>query len=623
MQQSEIHQQANVIVLACALVLLIALGTTEVQPWDEALYAVRARAILEWSAWSDQTPYALGGLYSSSYPPLSVWLMVFSMKVFGQTPFAIRFISMLCGAGLLVAIYDIARWMFSKTTAIVAPVILSGCIVWNTYSRWGMTDIPLICFSVGALAFFLRANYYSQSKNQSSRQRWIYVALYGVCTWCALMTKIGVSLLPLCFLAFPIVSSIVSKVLPLTTNDDSVDGLLHRIQHSASISDIVTSTEGTSVATKPILRWLILSATFFVLLALPWYWMMIQSYGKEFSSVLLIPHAYSVVEGNSRSLGLLYYINQLLIQHPLIIFSFAWFAGILTRRNVIVASRSLVLDIFLAVWFIGALILFSIAPTKMPHYTLVMIVPAILLSLKSFDLWSIHLLKEKQYAYYILAVFFACIWVSSSYIRNSFRSVLSGSFDLLTLALVILFISVLALLLRMKSERRISHLVRLYPLILYGIPIVFVIRIGILNLTHSGSELQGAKSAALWLKERDEAGTEEVNERDLVVLYHKHTSADSLVPDISWYTEGWTAGLREGYTVRHVALPEFDVSASTLIELDTVTSPILYCGGYNATLTARVRSILDSRRTILFSSPNYVIYGNYQWRERPISMANK
>jgi 4-amino-4-deoxy-L-arabinose transferase-like glycosyltransferase len=620
LQQSELHQQANVIILACSLVLLIALGTAEVQPWDEALYAVRARAILEWSAWSDQTPYALGGLYSSSYPPLSVWLMAVSMKIFGQTPFAIRFVSMLCGAGLLVGVYDIARWMFTKSTAIVAPVILAGCIVWNTYSRWGMTDIPLICFSVGALAFFLRAFYYNHQQKELPRQFWIYIVFYGVCTWSALMTKVGVSLLPLCFLALPLLSSIIQRFYPLTTNTNPVDELLHRVQNTVSIGDVVLQLDKNKESRNPALRWLTIVATFAVLLAVPWYWMMASTHGKEFTSVFFIPHVYSVVESNSRSLGVLYYINQLLIQHPLMIFSFTWFIAVSTRRTIITASRSLILDVLLALWFVGALILFSIAPTKMPHYTLIMLIPAILLSLKSYELWSIHLFKEKQYSFYILIVLFACFWVSSSDVRNSFRGILSGSVDWISLVILICLGLAFLALLRMKSERRISLVVRLYPFILYAIPIAFIIHMGILNLTHSGSELQGAKSVAEWLKERDETGTAEVNERDIVVLYHKHTSADSLVPDVSWYTEGWTAGLRDGYTVRHVALPESDVSASTLIELDTVTSPILYCGGYNPTLIARVRSILDSRRTILFSSPNYVIYGEYQFRERPISM---
>ena len=56
----------------------------EVQPWDEALYCVRANACLQFGAWLDQTQYAVGGLYSSTHPPLLIWLMAGFVKLFGE-----------------------------------------------------------------------------------------------------------------------------------------------------------------------------------------------------------------------------------------------------------------------------------------------------------------------------------------------------------------------------------------------------------------------------------------------------------------------------------------------------------------------------------------------------------
>ena len=85
---------------AVALMRFVNLGFLDLQAWDEALYAVRAETIAQFGAILDQTPFSIGGLYSSLHPPLYVWLTSVSFLLFGVTEFAARFFSAIFGGNM-------------------------------------------------------------------------------------------------------------------------------------------------------------------------------------------------------------------------------------------------------------------------------------------------------------------------------------------------------------------------------------------------------------------------------------------------------------------------------------------------------------------------------------------
>jgi 4-amino-4-deoxy-L-arabinose transferase-like glycosyltransferase len=88
------------------------LGFKEIQMWDEALYAVRAKAIYYFNCWLDQTDYAEGGLYSSSHPPLYIWLTALLYKLFTINEFTSRFFSALFSSLCLVFTYLLIKKIF-------------------------------------------------------------------------------------------------------------------------------------------------------------------------------------------------------------------------------------------------------------------------------------------------------------------------------------------------------------------------------------------------------------------------------------------------------------------------------------------------------------------------------
>src|SRR3972149_5023847 len=103
---------SGILLFVCGL-RFVNLGFGEIQEWDEALYAVRAKAIVQlgdWptkdlTGWLDQTAYSVGGLYSAAHPPLYIWLTAITYRLFGITEFTTRLWAAVFGSGIVVIMY--------------------------------------------------------------------------------------------------------------------------------------------------------------------------------------------------------------------------------------------------------------------------------------------------------------------------------------------------------------------------------------------------------------------------------------------------------------------------------------------------------------------------------------
>ena len=190
---SSIHTVIAVISFFIIL-LFLNLNNFEIQPWDEGLYAIRAKAVLEHKLYFDQTEYSAGGLYSSTYPPLTVWLLALSMNYLGESPLAIRFFSVIFSILSLVLIYNISRKIFSIENSLISIFLLSTTLGWNFYSRQGMTDVPLTFFFL--LCFWASIKIFEA---REAKHLALWAAVFSLSFASALMTKIIISFLPLIF----------------------------------------------------------------------------------------------------------------------------------------------------------------------------------------------------------------------------------------------------------------------------------------------------------------------------------------------------------------------------------------------------------------------------------------
>ncbi len=169
----------GLVALAAALSLWN-LGNMEIQPYDEGYYALRVKAILQFDCWLDQTDYAIGGFYSASHPPLQLWLMAISAKLFGLSEFSLRLPSWCAFVGLLMTICSLA-YRVSDRAALFAVIVVgfSPMLVW--FARLGQFDMLVTLFSALQLLFYVRFL-------ESSRLR--DMAIGGIMLGLALLTKV-------------------------------------------------------------------------------------------------------------------------------------------------------------------------------------------------------------------------------------------------------------------------------------------------------------------------------------------------------------------------------------------------------------------------------------------------
>lgn len=332
------------ILLVLSLLVLLKFNSGELQPWDEALYACRAESITTSGNYIDQTNESLGGLYSSTSPPLTVWAIYLNMRIFGNNLFAIRLFSVICSIVSLILIYNIAKFVTDRK-AIIAPILLASSILWNYYSRQAMTEIPLNMLFLLNLLLLIR--YHLQADKSKST---IYLIAIALSFAGGMLTKITISLFPLAF------------------------ALMFAIKYH---------------------KWkqLLLAYSCGFLLGSLWYINMGLLHGSEFWNALFLPQITTAIEGNSRLGGIGYYINILLISQPLtILLPFSIF-----RRSHTFNSK-----VFL-IWFALMFAVLGISVTKNPHYVTYLLPSSILLIVCYFNKINI----KRDFIFILFAIFWS------------------------------------------------------------------------------------------------------------------------------------------------------------------------------------------------------------------------
>jgi 4-amino-4-deoxy-L-arabinose transferase-like glycosyltransferase len=484
-----------IIIALLAIIVFINLGTGEIQPWDEGLYAIRAKSILHYHVFWDQTQYSPGGLYSSTYPPLTIWFMSAFMAVFGENGFSVRLFSALCSVLSFIFIYFTAQRIVSRKYAILATVFIAVTLVWDKFSREGMTDIPLTFFFILTFWAVIKLREATDTKKIL-----VPLIIFTIGFTCSLMTKIVISFLPLLF------------VFLLLYNSGNK-------------------------------KWYLLIASLAAIaLASPWYLYMINHYGEPFYKTLFVPHIYTVVETNSPKLGVLYYLNQLLISNPLIIFSFIFFLILFIKgaRKYIVQSvdNKFILTSIL-IWFSLSFVVLSLARTKMLHYSLYMLPPAILISTLFIEKMVVFINSKRIIWILLMLALMLFLWGLDFNLRQDMKLVFtSGKFTIDTLVFLLIAIVLLSLIFFMPKRIIEKFTLNHYIKVVYIFSAALILKILIINMFFLQGHSYGAEKAADIFQHS--------GENSFVYLYNEATAADSLNPQIAWYTNGvmnhWVKG---------------------------------------------------------------------------------
>lgn len=539
------------------IVLIFNIELGEVQPWDEGLYAYRARAILESNQWWDQSSVSLGGLYSSTYPPLVPWMIALNLQIFGENLFAIRIFSVLCSTfAIFLFVFFLSKQFDYLITFLVGLNLLLSSH-WLFYSRQGMTDIPLLFFILSNIIVTVKF-----LEEQYKTKQLVLGLLISFTFFLGLMTKIVLSFIPLLTLIF------VYRYFPK----------------------------------KIFLKTLIFYALG-LLLAMPWYFFMSMKYGTTFISSLFPPHLFSIVEENRKSLGFFYYINQILISNPFLVLSFfSIFIRFKSKkfRNLFF-SGNIVSDIFFF-WFLSGLLIFSLAPTKLPHYTLYLLPPAFFLIC---ELISLHYnnLKLKEKTFLIIAVLFNLFWFFTPSFRQSIKE-MNFETPIISIALLLVAISIIGFIYFQERKRKIDFLSsqQLITTLFYIISSLLLV-LSIINFASNptGKVFGGERVSKFLMNHKIES---------FVYLFHKANDSDTLNPQIAWYSHGKYFGINKSKGTVFLALPINKIGLNELKQLQKYPNFVVVYYISSPKLPAKI--IVDElipERDILLLTPNYIIFG--------------
>lgn len=315
------------LVVFLCIVKLPSLITSDIQPWDEGMYATRVLSIHTNGDFVDQSNHSVGKFYSASHPPLLIWIGYFATLIFGVSSVVLKLTVFIFSLLCVLLILLIGRNLFSLSTGFYAALIFCSNLIFTVFSQRFQFDIPYTFFILLSFYFLFRYNETLKFK---------YIILGGIAFGCCLMTKILVGLyIPLIiFLSFFFIKEKVNFKL----------------------KDIfVLSAVG-------------------ILLSLPWHIYMLTSYGSEFTDYFFKFHIYDRalegVEMNEKNSGYLYHINYLLSIIP---YSVLIFPAIL--KHIFDFRKLNWMKIFLDVWFLAGLLILTFFRTKLEVYVLMILVP--------------------------------------------------------------------------------------------------------------------------------------------------------------------------------------------------------------------------------------------------------
>ena len=182
------------LILAFSAIFFINLGRGVLQTADEQTYSQWAYHMIRTGDYL--TPWADGAIsFMIGKPPLLDWLMALAYQVFGVTNFAARIWSAAFGALSLVFVFYLGKKLYNRTVGCMSAIVLGTFITYYVFARYAMTDVPLTCFIVASIYFFVL----SEGKENLVRDAVLSGLFFGL----ALMTKqIAAMLIPLIIFAY-------------------------------------------------------------------------------------------------------------------------------------------------------------------------------------------------------------------------------------------------------------------------------------------------------------------------------------------------------------------------------------------------------------------------------------
>jgi len=300
------------VTLVASMIMFFNLGGVPLLDPDEPVYAQTAREMISYDDFLSPRIY---GEFWYDKPPMYYWLVAGSFKVFGVGEFAARFPSALLAIACVFYIYFACSRLFSQQSGLVSALVLATSIEFFYLGKAAVTDMTLTLFLTIALLSFLEKRYY-----------WFYIGAA-----LAVVTKGPIGIV------FPV--AIVFLYMIVTRNFSQLKKMK-----------------------------IIPGAGIFLVIALPWYWLMFQQHGMPFVDTFIGFHNVTRFLSPEHQEGAVwYYFIPVLacgfFPWTAVLAQAVWSAVFVSREE----SKKLM---FLVIWAVFIFVFFSISKTKLPSYIL-------------------------------------------------------------------------------------------------------------------------------------------------------------------------------------------------------------------------------------------------------------
>lgn len=316
-------------VLSILLIIfkLHSLLTTDIQPWDEGMYATRLLSIHVNGDFFDQYSHSVGKFYSASHPPLLIWAGYFATLIFGVNAVVLKSLIFILSLLSILLILLIGKELFSLKIAFYSAIIFCSNIIFSVFSQRFQFDISYTFLILLSFYFLLLFN---------KTEKYKYIIYMGITFGACLMVKILVGFY------IPIVIGISYYFIKDKTN--------------FKIKDLFVLT------------------LIGILIAMPWHIYMLSTYGGEFTDYFFKFHVYDRafigVENSVKPSGIFYHVNYMLTIIPysiLIVFSFV--------KDLIDRKKLDWKKIFIWIWFLSGMLILALFKTKLEVYILLILPP--------------------------------------------------------------------------------------------------------------------------------------------------------------------------------------------------------------------------------------------------------
>ncbi|MDD5360753.1 MAG: glycosyltransferase family 39 protein [Ignavibacteria bacterium] len=398
---------------------------TDIQPWDEGMYAARVLSIKDSGDILDQSQHSIGKFYSGSHPPLLIWTGYIFTSIFGMNNVSFKIFIFLLSIALLWFIVLFGKKVYDNRIGMLAAIIFSSNIIFSIFCNRFQFDIPY------SLLIIISFYYVLKYEESGSKKYNIYAGIFfGLC----LMVKI-------------LVGFFIPMVLFFVV-------ILSGRKFKYSISDLFVLT---SIG---------------VIIAAPWHIYMFAAYGSEFANYFFFYHIYERalfgVEQNTKGSGYLYHINYLLTILPYgVIFLFG------AAKQMLNIKKIQPKELFILIWFMMGLLIITFFRTKLEVYIMLILLPGVFIA--SNYVRTLASAGNKEKILLLTATAFNIFWSVLNYFRieEGYKIQSSNINTFILLSALWVLISAVLIFFIMKKRSGI-------PSIYYGFILVFLIFVNLL-----------------------------------------------------------------------------------------------------------------------------------------------